>query len=411
MDYKKESKFIYDFTKQVIDEVGPRLPGSAAETKAVPIIANEMKKATGVEAIVEPFTLSPNASIGAIPILGIVGYLATFMFYLSPIASLIIGVLGFSFAILQIFCYTGVFDKLFPKATSHNVYSVMEPTSGKVDYTLVFSGHNDSSWNWNFAEKKPQTMIIKTILGTLGVAYMCVLSIIAICLEFYTFKAISSEMSIFAMILYCLPVFTLLTNYWLLNFLSWDPKLASPGAMDNLTGVGLSIVMGKYFKENMKKFPNARIIIMGIGAEEAGLKGSTAFIKKHAGNDSLLINPYVINLDSFRDFDHFNIVKGDLWLFSRFDENMREIGLKVFDDIGLKPSIIINPVGGCDSTPFARKGIKTITFCAQNPVASSYYHTKNDHYTGLDMNTLEKSCELIEKYTIALVDDITSKIK
>ena len=54
-----------------------------------------------------------------------------------------------------------------------------------------------------------------------------------------------------------------------------------------------------------------------------------------------------------------------------FKESMREAGIK-------NPGDIANPVGGCDSTPFQKAGVKSITFAAQNPVMSDYYHTYRD---------------------------------
>ena len=50
---------------------------------------------------------------------------------------------------------------------------------------------------------------------------------------------------------------------------------------------------------------------------------------------------------------------------------MKEAGIQ-------KPGNIANPVGGCDSTPFQKAGVKSITFAAQNPVMSDYYHTFRD---------------------------------
>ena len=39
-DYKQGAKYIYDFTKRIIDKFGPRLPGSVEEGLA----ANEMQQ-------------------------------------------------------------------------------------------------------------------------------------------------------------------------------------------------------------------------------------------------------------------------------------------------------------------------------------------------------------------------------
>lgn len=410
MDYKKEAQQVFNFTKLIIDECGPRLPGSEEEAKAVPIIARELEKSCGTKAIIEPFKIAPNASIGAIPTLGMMGFVSVALFYVSPIATIAMLTLMLIHAVLQIFCYTGIFDFLFHKLTSHNVYSVIEPKSGKVDYTLIYSGHNDSSWNWTHSASSPKTMIFKTVCGVLGCALLLAIAIAAVATGHLSFNDIKQGMNAQSLVIYLLPLITLIPFYWLASFLSMNKKTASPGAMDNLTGVGLSMVMGRYFKNNPDKQPkNARIIVMGLGAEEAGLKGSFAFVKKHMdADDGLLVNPYLINLDSFRDYDHFNVVKGDLWLFSRFDKDMRRIALESMRELGCKPTEIVNPIGGCDSTPFCRKGVPTVTLCAQNPTATDYYHTFRDHYDNLNMDTLVKSCEVVEKFTENMIKYIES---
>ena len=58
-------------------------------------------------------------------------------------------------------------------------------------------------------------------------------------------------------------------------------------------------------------------------------------------------------------------------LENMFFDAMKEAGIQ-------KPGNIANPVGGCDSTPFQKAGVKSITFAAQNPVMSDYYHTFRD---------------------------------
>lgn len=390
---KEGAKFVYNFAKKIIDYTGPRLPGSEEEAKAVPLICEEMEKATGNKAVIEPFTLYPRASLGAISLLGSIALTGTILSFVSPFISLTVAVLCLIFAIVQVFTYSGKFDFLFKKSTSNNVYSTIEPASGDAKYTIMFSGHNDSSWCWKLALKNPDTMIIKLGLGIFSLVMIIAFSIMRIANN-YLFL-ISLDAGIKEIIYYALPILCIPGFYFLTQYVSWDKTIASPGAMDNLTGVGFGIFMAKYYHENPDKQPkNCRIICAGLGSEEAGLKGSMAFVKKHK-DDGMLNNLYLVNLDSIRDWEHFNVIKGDLWLGSHFDENMVKMGSDSMKEVGRKGGIIINPVGGCDSTSFYRKGVKTVTMIAQNPVATNYYHTSNDTVDGLDMNTLEKFTEAL----------------
>ncbi len=389
------AKIIFDFIKDIIDTHGPRLPGSAEEAAAQKDIAKYMEEATGVKPTVEKFKLAPRASIGAIPYLGFAGFAALILYYIHPIPAFIVSLCTLLFAVVQVFTYKGWFDKLFKQEESSNVYSVIDG-KGKIDHTIVFSGHADSSWLWKMAVKNPKTMILRTVYGVVGVVAVIIGSFIRFIVDMpsvFSHEGVSTPLYIF---LVAAPLLFIPGIYSLCIYLSHDKKQASPGAMDNLTGVGMAIYMGRYFKENPDKLPdNCRIIVASLGSEEAGLKGSEAFMKTHAGDDKLLINPYFFNIDSLRDYDHFNAVKGDSWLMTKFDKDMQDMLVKAFENAGVKPNIIVNPVGGCDSTPICRSGYKTITFAAQNPIVTDYYHTYKDTCDGLDMNTLEKSVDIV----------------
>lgn len=392
---KTGAKFIFDFCKTIIDKHGPRLPGSEEEKAAQADIAKIMENATGVKPTVEKFKLAPRASIGAIPYLGYAGFAALALYYIHPIPAFIVSLCTLLFAVVQVFTYKGWFDRFFKQEESCNVYSVMEG-KGEIDHTIVFSGHADSSWLWQMAAKNPKTMILRTVLGVVGVVSIIIGSLLRFIFDMWSVVKPEEMATALYLFLLITPLLFVYGLYSLCIYLSHDKKKASPGAMDNLTGVGASILMGKYFKENPDKLPdNCRIIIASLGSEEAGLKGSEAFMKAHAGDEKLLVNPYFFNIDSLRDYEHFNAVKGDSWLMSKFDDDMKNMLVKAFENAGVKPNIIVNPVGGCDSTPICRAGYKTITFAAQKPDVTDYYHTYRDTCDGLNMNTLEKSVDII----------------
>ena len=389
------AKIIFDFIKQIIDTHGPRLPGSDEERAAQKDIAAYMEKETGVKPVVEPFRFAPRASIGAIPYLGYVSVAAFVLYYIHPVLSLIVAACTLIFAVVQVFLYKGWFDKFFKQETSNNTYSVIDG-KGKIDHTIVFSGHTDSSWLWKMAVKNPKTMILRTVYGVVGVAALVIGSILRLIAGINGLSRpedVSMGLYLFLMLA---PIVFIPGYYSLCIYLSHDKKVASPGAMDNLTGVGTAIYMGRYFKEHPEELPdNCRIIVAALGAEEAGLKGSEAFMKAHAGDKELLIDPYFVNLDSLRDYDHFNAVKADSWQGTKFDQDMHDMFIKAFKNAGVEPHSISNPVGGCDSTPICKKGYKTITFAAQNPIATDYYHTYKDVYDDLNMQTLEKSVDIL----------------
>lgn len=411
---------MYDLVKEVIDVTGPRLPGSEEEKQGAKIIADQIQRELGASPRTETFKTPRHACISAIPWLGWGAFIAFAGFYLSPIASLAISAFLLFFALTHIFYYSHLLDPLFPKDQSQNVYAVIPPRSGEAKYNVILSAHMDSSWCWLHSYKNPNTMMIKTGLGVLSVVILMIVSIVTIVLEASTsisFMALSkvfanmsassySGKDIATVIMYCLPVLCLPGFYFLTQYLSYDKKIAAPGAMDNLSGVAMSIEVIKHFQNSEDEIAkDAKFIVLGTGAEESGLIGAMAFAKAHKDDKELVTeNTYAINLDSFRDMDHFNVVKKDTLQFIPFDEELTELSKQAIENCNLQSHIIENPVGGSDSTAFAKAGIKTITLNAQDPRPTDYYHTTNDGMDNLNIDTLEKGFDVVVEL-IRLIDN------
>ena len=84
------------------------------------------------------------------------------------------------------------------------------------------------------------------------------------------------------------------------------------------------------------------------------------------------------NLDSVADKDYFEVVIKDDWQFCRFDKDLEAMFKDTFSELGIQSKsngCIHNPVGGCDSTPMTKAGMKSVTFAAQDPtLALSLIH-------------------------------------
>ena len=52
-------------------------------------------------------------------------------------------------------------------------------------------------------------------------------------------------------------------------------------------------------------------------------------------------------------------------------------------------------MGGCDSTPFCKVGVRTVTVAAQMPTVSDYYHTNNDTADRVSVEVFEKGFAVI----------------
>ena len=401
---RKYGEEAYDIVKYAANEIGSRLPGSDNEKKFAQYMGNKLRE-IGIEPKNEEFAVSPRASIGGIPYAGWVGIALSALVYLAlSFSSIWYGMALASIAVIvwlvfSVFLYKTWFDMFFKQEISQNTYGELLPPDGKYDYTIILSGHTDTSWNWKHSEhnykyrNKPILGIITTY-GKVGFGAVCffflaavsiAMTVIDIGAHFGAVWAISAIQSAsfqnFLFAMHFIPLVTAIGCAFLTMWADPDPRNASRGGMDNATGCALSYAVTKYFKENPDKMPkNCRIIDFNCGSEEAGLRGSIAFTRDHKGED-ILKNAWNINIDSIADKDYFEVVIQDDWQFTRFDTDLERMFKESFKELGIESKTggcIHNPVGGADSTPMTKAGIKSVTFAAQNPVLTYYYHTWRD---------------------------------
>lgn len=406
-ELKKYGDEAYKMVEYAAREIGPRLPGSNNEKKYHDYMSDKLKE-LGLNPVTESFVFAPHASIGGLPYAGWAGIigcvltvLATILASLSAYAGLAMHfvctmymICTWIWLVVSVFKYHTCFDWCFKHKVSHNTYAELLPEDGKYDYTIFLSGHTDTSWTLKLSASQNKLgfvgVVLRLALGAIAVAAVTIVSVVMLILIMvlnYGTDTLSYDTLVNTakayyvikqMVLYSSPI-VIICAFLLTMYNEKTEAIASPGAMDNATGVSIAYQVVKYYKENPDKMPkNCRIINCNIGAEESGLRGSIAFTRKHK-NDGMLDNAYHINIDSVADEDHFEVIHGDSWLCPHFDKDLERMFKESMREAGIKnPGDIANPVGGCDSTPFQKSGVKSITFAAQNPVMSHYYHTYND---------------------------------
>ncbi len=423
-EYKKYQDEAFEIVTHASEKIGSRLPGTENEIKFHDYMADKLES-IGIKPVKEEFAVAPRAGIGGLPYAGYVGLIlsvAAFIARTIPSLWYLMGALGFImlfWLVASCFFYRTWFDMFFKQKISRNTLGEIVPEDGNYDYTIILSGHTDTSWNWRHSEngywkkEKPIAALIATYgkvgFGAVCVIGMCLISIFMAVVYFCSLEcmlewAIKIYISDFfhrlevAMLI--VPFITAIGSLFIIAWNDPDEKNASRGAMDNATGIALSYAVTKYFKENPDKMPkNCRIIDLNCGSEEVGLRGSMAFAKEHR-NDDLLKNAWNINIDSVADKDYFEVVIKDDWQMCRFDKDLEQMFKDSFAELGIESKTggcIHNPVGGCDSTPMTRAGIKSVTFAAQNPMLTYYYHTFRDTADRFEPETVGLGFEVVLK--------------
>lgn len=403
---RKYAQEAYEIVEHASKVIGSRLPGSQGEKKYAEYMAGKMEE-IGVKSKIEEFFVSPRAGIGGLPYAGWVGVFLSVLTYVSlKISSLwifqgFVAVLTIFWLITCCFLYSTWSDMFFRRRVSRNVYGSVEPEDGKVAYNIILSGHLDTSWTWNHSEniyKYRNSNPLKGLLmvyGKVGFGAVCFFAIafisifMGIVYSGSLFDAAwvktlinSGFWNYFTIILNFVPIVTGFGSLFVAQWNDSHDENASTGAMDNATGCALAFEVLKYYKENPDKLPKGcRITALNVGSEEAGLRGSMDFANEHK-NDELCKNAWNINIDSVADEDFYEVVIKDDWMGCRFDTDMEKMFKEAFNELDIpsksKDHCIHNPVGGCDSTPMTKAGIKSVTFAAQDPNLTYYYHTFHD---------------------------------
>ena len=417
---RKYAELAYDLVKEA-ENIGSRLPGSEGERKYADFMGKKLEE-IGIKAKKEEFAVSPRSAIGGLPYAGWAGFILSVLTYFAlGNANLWFGMALFG-AVVVFWLFSCVFlygtwsDIFFRQRISQNVYGELVPEDGKYDYTIILSGHTDTCWTWRHSENnyKYRENPIKGLILTyakVGFGAVSVFFIIGVAIAMAViyggamFNAVwavktimSKSFEVFLVLLRFIPLVTAIGS---LIIAAWnDPHddTASPGAMDNATGCALSYAVIKYFKENPDKMPkNCRIIDFNCGSEEAGLRGSMAFAEEHKYDD-MLKNAWNINIDSVADKDYFEVVIQDDWQMCRFDTDLEKMFKDTFKELGIQSKTngcIHNPVGGCDSTPMTKAGIKSVTFAAQDPTMTYYYHTWRDKADRFEVETVGTGFDVI----------------
>lgn len=412
----------FEIVEHAAKKIGSRLPGSDGEKEYAAYMGDKLRS-IGIEPVREEFAVSPRASIGGIPYAGYLGLIMSALVYVAlhlnavwygmALASVVCWV----WLILSVFLYKTWFDMFFKQEISQNTYGELLPPDGKYDYTIILSGHTDTSWCWRhsahaskFKKTKPAMGLVATF-AKVGFGVICFLFLTAVSIamtvissgvyfgEVWALKtANSASFANFLFAMHFLPVVTAIGCMFVVMWADPNPRNASRGAMDNATGCALSFAVTKYFHDHPEKMPkNCRIIDFNCGSEEAGLRGSIAFTREHKG-EPILENTWNINIDSVADKDFFEVVIKDDWQFCRFDTDLEKMFKDTFNELGIVSKTngcIHNPVGGCDSTPMTKAGMKSVTFAAQDPTLTYYYHTWHDMPERFELETVGDGFDVI----------------
>ena len=380
----------------VCNKFKQRGPGTQSERDAQAFFKEELGKYSD-EVIMEDFDVHPKAFMGFIPIAAIVSLLAIGFYWLAPVVSNFLLVVGFLFSVFAVIMFIFEFmfykefvDFLFPKKVSRNVYAVRKP-SGEVKRRIIFGGHADVSPEWTYSylgELKALAPVMGgSVIGMFIIFFVNLAYLIKVALSGFESVEITGVWKIFGIVMCVFIPFIVAIIF----FINW--KVLVDGANDNLSACYVAACVLKTMEDNGVRFENTEVGCFIAGSEEAGIRGSRAFARKHK-KELQDIETVFVAMDTMREIEMLQIYNigctGTVHSSKAVGDLIYEAGLNCGIDM---PRAQLYP-GAIDSDAWAQEGLTAAGFCGVNHNPKRYYHTRQDTADNISPECIELSLQI-----------------
>ena len=372
--------------KKVCKEIGPRPSGSEAELKAEEFMAKQTGKAAD-SVLTESFPVATKAFFGWTKIDGVLLFLASlFLLFKMPVVSLVCALIATICLMGEFLFYKEFLDKFYKKNTSYNTALTRKP-SGEVKRRIIFAGHTDSSFEWRYTHLVgPGMMYFVFIYAAIGLGWNLVFSIVSLAQGNMIMPSVEAISWYSWVGLAFLPAFVLL-------FFFIDYNTCVDGANDNLTGCMVAAAVLKFLDDNNIRFENTEVVAFFAGSEEAGLRGTKDYAKRHI-DELKEVETVFVALDTFKDYDDMFIYNRDMSGLTKHDEKACKLLKKAAQNAGIDMKYSVIFAGASDAAAMTQAGIPSVSLAAMNPGPPRYYHTRRDTADIIDLKTIEKGIEI-----------------
>ncbi len=381
------AQYMLDEITYICKNFEKRGPGSKGEEQACEYMAKVLKEDCGCDrADVESFKENPGSFFGWIYFTITFVLLAIPLFFVFPLASVLLIIAGLFIVFMQFGLYKKLIDRCFPEKTGHNVTAVKKCT-GEVKRRIFFNGHPDAAWEWPVNYKLGGVGFEgHAILCGVGAIYYLVISIISIVMQRgISFGMIDTGSLLFKLALGGLVFVPFLVGlYWM-----WNKNRIVDGANDNLSGCYMGIAILKALQDEGVEFENTEIGVILSGSEEAGLRGAKAWCEQHKGEFDD-VPTFIFSYDTIHDPKYLMTNYRDLNGTVKADKDVSDLFMEASKEVGIPcKKGWVPPLGGAtDSAAFAQAGFRATGVTGLNHKLEDYYHTRRDTYDNMNLEGL-----------------------
>ena len=380
VDLRSLARDAIDLTQRIIDRCGPRLAGTEASRKAARLLAARLHPLCDHVAV-EPFSVHPDALMGFIRVTTVLYVAGTALLIASmSLAASVCFTAGALVTTSQFLLYREVLDPLFPRRVGHNVVAILEPED-EPSRQLIFAGHHDSTRVFNMLRRLPQLYRLRLAGAFVAVFGMPLVG--WLCAAFAR-----QEVPPMIVALDCAMGLVFLGPMWF--FLG---KEGVPGAGDNLIASSMLVSIARALRSADSGLRGTRVILFSSDAEEAGLRGARAFVRRHEAELGRLPTT-LLNIDSVYRADRIQFLCSDLNGFVPLDRALADRCVEIAKGLGVAARTfrMYPGAGATDAAEFARVGVRSTTLIALPTDIEGgglVYHTPHDTVATIQPTAVE----------------------
>nr|MDO8111600.1 M28 family peptidase [Candidatus Sigynarchaeota archaeon] len=395
--------YAHGMIKTICTEIGPGCPCSPQERSRAMKVKEEMEKS--VDSVnVEEFTCAPDAYIGWFRLGAILATTAMVCFYISlvPGDAVLFSTIAFAVSIFIIVLFicqfvltARIFDFMFPKRQSLNIVGKFNTSStGAPKRIIIFSGHHDSAMVYTWFQYLKGGYYIAIAFLMLGILFLAAMLSIRL---FSLLGGVQLDWIVSTLIFSTWTIFPVTIVVAIFFTGSGKNGGSVPGASDNLAAVSICLAIGRIVKRHPELIPvDTEIRLVTFGCEEAGERGSYAYVTSHLAElraaDAVVVNFESICRAEMRVFtsDMNNFVKNDPSVVALIAEAAKVAGVPC----DVKPFWFGG--GGTDALPFSKMHIKAASlFSMKVPQQMiEFYHQKWDNYDKVPKEALSNALKI-----------------
>jgi hypothetical protein len=409
--------YAVEFIKRVCVEVGPGSPCSPQEHARAAAVKTEMEKVAD-EVREEPFTCAPGAFLQWFQFASALGVVSAVCFHLGllPYAPLFFTTLGLGLAVFIFLILIFEFilswefiDGIYPKKPSENIVGIIKPKSpskpapapalakrGKQGpkRILIFGGHHDSALQFTYLRYFKNGYYVAEgilIIGVLVFAAGLLLRWLSMVCA-WKLGWLVTGLQWYTWIVLPVSVFIGFT------FTERDKGGGSvPGAIDNLSAVSILLAIGRVLKRHPEWQPaDTEIRLVSFGSEEAGTRGSRAYVRAHQA-ELRAADAVFVNFESIYD-PEIEIFTGDRNGTIRNSPEIVDALVQAAVDVQAPFRVSPFPFagGGTDTLPFREKGIRAGCLFGMRVPSQMvrFYHQPSDNYDIVNPQALDNALRI-----------------